>query len=79
MTRCKAKPGLKGSGATTKMLSETTKRQMLLKQMAKDPTVETPWTQSQEKCQCLKLNVAMAMDDLLIYETANGEMPPKLC
>ena len=38
MTRRKAKLGLKGSGATTRALSETTKRQMLLKQMAKDPT-----------------------------------------
>ena len=38
MTRCKAKLGLKGSGVTTEMLLKTAKRQMLLKQMAKDLT-----------------------------------------
>ena len=38
VTRRKAKLGLKGSGVTTEMLLETAKRQMLLKQMAKDPT-----------------------------------------
>ena len=37
VTRRKQKLGLKGSGTTTKELSETVKRQMLLKQMAKDP------------------------------------------
>ena len=38
MTRRKQKLGLKGSGATTKVLPESVKRQLLLKQMAKDPT-----------------------------------------
>ena len=38
MTRRKRQLGLKGSGATTKELPETIKRQLLLNQMAKDPT-----------------------------------------
>jgi hypothetical protein len=38
VTRRKRDLGLKGSGAMTKVLSDTVKRQMLLKQMAKDPT-----------------------------------------
>lgn len=36
----KQKLGLKDSGTITKDLSETVKRQMLLKQMVKDPTVK---------------------------------------
>ena len=38
MTWWKCKLGLKDSGSTTKGLSDTVKRQMLLKQMVKDPT-----------------------------------------
>lgn len=38
MTRRKRKLGLKGSGASTKALPEAVKRQMVLKQLAKDPT-----------------------------------------
>ena len=38
MTWWKQKLGLKGSGSMTKALPNTVKRQMLLKQMAKDPT-----------------------------------------
>ena len=38
MTWQKCKLGLKDSGSTMKGLSDTVKRQMLLKQMVKDPT-----------------------------------------
>ena len=38
VTRRKCKLGLKGSGTTAKELSDTFKRQVLLKQMVKDPT-----------------------------------------
>lgn len=38
MTRRKRKLGLKGNSVITKELSDTTKRQMVLNQMVKDPT-----------------------------------------
>jgi len=38
ITRCKQKLGLKGSSVTMKSIPDIVKRQMVLDQMAKDPT-----------------------------------------